>query len=86
MTKKNSTSNWHFEFQDGGTSKEVGFAGFHNQSEKSNVCRVEIGSLYPAHEKQIAIYQHVVYIETQCGMASASRATSLVATDTSRDD
>ena|GEM_PF-4141010 len=47
-------ADWYFEFQDSGTGKEVGFAGFHNQSEKSNVCRVEIGSLEPAHEKQIA--------------------------------
>ena len=62
MTKKNSTSNWHFEFQDGGTSKEVGFAGFHNQSEKSNVCRVEIGSLDPPDEKQIAIRWQLVNI------------------------
>jgi hypothetical protein len=70
----------------GGSGKEAGFAGFHNQSEKSNVCRVEIGSLDPAHEKQIATCWHLVYITAPYGMASASSATSLVATDTSRDD
>ncbi|MDB4540253.1 hypothetical protein N9250_01055 [bacterium] len=54
--------------------------------QKPNVCRVEIGSLDPAHEKQIATCWHIVHITTPCGMASASSATSLVATDTSRDD
>ena len=85
-----STANWYFEFQDGKLDvrhgKEVGLSGSRSKSGKSNVCRVEIGSLNPVHEKQIATCWRIVYITTPRGMASASSATSLVATDTSRDD
>ena len=45
-----------------------------------------MAALIQANEKHFATCWPTVYIRSLCGMAAASSATSLVATDTSRDD